>query len=79
MTIKDISHNYMDENTRKYYQSKRSIVDSYEKQKEIAEIANIVFDRIKIEISNKAVIPIEEIGNALDKALDGKKGIKIQL
>ena len=49
------------------------------KQKEIAEIANIVFDRIKIEISNKAVIPIEEIGNALDKALDGKKGIKIQL
>lgn len=69
----------MDENTRKYYQSKRSIVDSYEKQKEIAEIANIVFDRIKIEISNKAVIPIEEIGNALDKALDGKKGIKIQL
>ena len=79
MTIKDISHNYMDENTRKYYQSKRSIVDSYEKQKEIAEIANIVFDRIKIEISNKAVIPIEEIGNALDKALYGKKGIKIQL
>ena len=69
----------MDENTRKYYQSKRSIVDSYEKQKEIAEIANIVFDRIKIEISNRAVIPIEEIGNALDKALDGKKGIKIQL
>lgn len=69
----------MDDNTRKYYQSKRSIVDSYEKQKEIAEIANIVFDRIKIEISNKAVIPIEEIGNALDKALDGKKGIKIQL
>lgn len=78
MTIKDIAHNYMDENTRNYYQSKKSIVDSYEKQKEIEEIANIVFDRIKIEISNKAVIPIEEIGKTLDKVLDGKKGIKIQ-